>query len=537
MRRTILSHTVVAALFGVAVLHATPEAQAALPRTLTNQGRLYDPAGQPVAGALSVTFAVYESDSGGVPLWSEVQSVTFDAGYFAVELGSIVPFGTGVFDGSVRYLGIAVDGGAEMSPRAPIRSVPYALRAALADDVEGDIHPRSVVVGGQTIIDAQGKWVGSAVGLVGAQGAPGDSVVATSLEVGDANCPPGGAAFTVGGKTTYACNGATGNASVVGPQGPVGPQGSQGLQGAPGESVVTESLNVGHASCANGGAAFTVGTTTTYACNGAAGDAGAAGPRGLPGVQGGQGPAGDSVIAATLALGDPACPYGGASFTVAGKTEYACNGAPGTIGATGAPGSQGPQGPQGPQGSTGATGPTGAEGQVGATGPQGPQGTPGLTGGVGPIGPQGLQGTAGESVVAASIDVGDANCVHGGAAFTVRGNTTYACNAAPGAVGATGPQGATGAAGPTGPTGATGPQGLEGVAGPVGPAGVAGPMGPQGPTGATGSTGAVGPVGPLGPTGATGPAGPQGLTGGVGATGPAGAGVVGGSPQSILVSA
>jgi len=45
-------------------------------------------------------------------------------------------------------------------------------------------------------------------GAPGAPGAPGQSVTNTKLAAGDANCPTGGSAFTVGnGSPTYACNG------------------------------------------------------------------------------------------------------------------------------------------------------------------------------------------------------------------------------------------------------------------------------------------------------------------------------------------
>jgi Collagen triple helix repeat (20 copies) len=72
-----------------------------------------------------------------------------------------------------------------------------------------------------------------------------------------------------------------------------------------------------------------------------------------------------------------------------------------------------------------------------------------------------------------------------------------------GAIGATGPTGSQGPAGATGATGATGPQGAAGAAG------ATGATGPKGPAGAAGATGATGAQGPVGATGATGPAGPS----------------------------
>ena len=69
-----------------------------------------------------------------------------------------------------------------------------------------------------------------------------------------------------------------------------------------------------------------------------------------------------------------------------------------------------------------------------------------------------------------------------------------------------GSQGATGSTGVTGPTGPTGPTGTAGTNGATGSTGLTGPTGPTGPTGASGSNGTSGTNGA---TGATGPAGPS----------------------------
>ena len=50
--------------------------------------------------------------------------MTFDQGYYSVSLGSVVPFGAKVFDGSLRYFGITIGAEPELSPRAPVQSVP-----------------------------------------------------------------------------------------------------------------------------------------------------------------------------------------------------------------------------------------------------------------------------------------------------------------------------------------------------------------------------------------------------------------------------
>jgi len=55
--------------------------------------------------------------------------VNFTNGYFAVQLGSATSL-VGAFDGTTRWLGVAVGTDPEMTPRGAIASVPYALSAS-----------------------------------------------------------------------------------------------------------------------------------------------------------------------------------------------------------------------------------------------------------------------------------------------------------------------------------------------------------------------------------------------------------------------
>jgi len=109
-----------------------------------------------------------------------------------------------------------------------------------------------------------------ATGPEGILGIPGASVVGASVGPG-AFCAQGGAVFSVGGVDTYACHGSHGAKGATGDQGAKGDTGPQGIAGDPGESVVGASVQAGDSHCANGGSRFTVGGVTTYACNGAPG--------------------------------------------------------------------------------------------------------------------------------------------------------------------------------------------------------------------------------------------------------------------------
>jgi len=119
------------------LLVLVPGLALAVPPTLSHSGRLLDPAGQPVNGEGPAQFTLYDAaDSSGEVLWSETDDVVFADGYFSTVLGDDIPFADTVFDGSTRWLGITLDG-VELSPRTPIHAVPYAVRSADSDALDG----------------------------------------------------------------------------------------------------------------------------------------------------------------------------------------------------------------------------------------------------------------------------------------------------------------------------------------------------------------------------------------------------------------
>ncbi len=544
--------TIAACLAALALLLSWSALAEPVPQKLVHQGRLVGLNDQPVAGPVDMTFRVYDAETAATPLWTETTQVTLTNGYYSVPLGAATAFTQGLFNGAPRWLGITVGTDDEMVPRAPILSVPYALTAG---DAVGEIHPVSVSVGGQTVIDSTGKWVGPTTGLAG----PAGQSVQTSAEPPGPNCPTGGVMLVSASGTNYLCNGAAssggieavpepvgancaagglkltssagvsylcnGTPGAQGVQGPTGPQGPQGvpgaqgvqgpvgLPGANGFSVAVASEAPGP-NCTWGGLKVTSATGDSFVCNGAPGS------QGSQGIQGLQGPAGANGVSVTGAIEPPGlnCPAGGMKYTSATGTSYVCDGA---IGPQGAMGLTGPQGPAGAMGATGLQGP------MGLTGPQGPAGANGATG---PQGPAGANGVS----VTGSIEPAGLNCPAGGMKYTSATGTSYVCNGAigpQGPAGATGPQGPAGAGGAAGATGATGPQGPAGangvsVTGAVELAGANCAAGGvkytsasgttyvcNGQVGATGATGAVGPMGPQGPAGPAGPQGPAGANG------------------------
>lgn len=94
-------------------------------RTIQYQGVLLTPAGaaQP-SGTYSMVFRLYQDNTGG-PVFQQQTNVVVAEGFFSVNIGPIEP---GLFN-EQQWLGVTVGNDAEMSPRQPLRYVPYAMFA------------------------------------------------------------------------------------------------------------------------------------------------------------------------------------------------------------------------------------------------------------------------------------------------------------------------------------------------------------------------------------------------------------------------
>ncbi|MGC9316360.1 MAG: hypothetical protein ACP5G4_12155, partial [bacterium] len=103
---------------------------AQVPRTMNYQGKLTDDSGIAVTGPVSITFRIYDVETGGTALWSEAHaSVTVTNGLFDVILGESTPM---TMDFDEQYWMELVVGGETLSPREQLAAVPYAHRAVYA---------------------------------------------------------------------------------------------------------------------------------------------------------------------------------------------------------------------------------------------------------------------------------------------------------------------------------------------------------------------------------------------------------------------
>jgi hypothetical protein len=111
-----------------------------VPPLITFNGVARGSDGQAQAGVVGLTFALYEDQEGGSPLWLESQNVQLDSqGNYTVVLGSTSSSGIPLdlfASGKSRWLGVQLQGQDER-PRVLMLSVPYALKAADADTIGG----------------------------------------------------------------------------------------------------------------------------------------------------------------------------------------------------------------------------------------------------------------------------------------------------------------------------------------------------------------------------------------------------------------
>ena len=126
--------------------------------TVWFQGYLADQTtGDPIEGDYGVNVSIYDAALDGSLLWGpESHLVTVSAGWFVVELGSVIPLPT--LDSPPYHVELEV-GGETFEPRMKLASVPFALRAGAAETADdgdwvvsgGTLYPataETLVIGG-----------------------------------------------------------------------------------------------------------------------------------------------------------------------------------------------------------------------------------------------------------------------------------------------------------------------------------------------------------------------------------------------------
>jgi hypothetical protein len=107
-----------------------------MPTVVNHQGVLTDENGVALTGDHTISFRIYDVESGGTELWSETQQVTVDNGFFSVYLGAVSPLDPADYYGQDIFLGVTVEPDTEMTPRLRLGAVFYAY-ASEGDAAQG----------------------------------------------------------------------------------------------------------------------------------------------------------------------------------------------------------------------------------------------------------------------------------------------------------------------------------------------------------------------------------------------------------------
>lgn len=197
MQRIVLAFTFLAIL-------ASSTTALAVPRTVSFTARVVED-GTPVTGAVDLHVAVYDAATGGTLLWEETQpDVPAQQGLIYASLGSVDPTSNGldgaVFTGAPVFVELTIEGDT-LSPRIPVEAVPYAIRAGVAETLEG---------GAVTAVTAGAGLSGGGTGAVSL------AVNTATIQARVAGtCPSGQSIRTVNADGTVTCQ-AAGTGDVTG---------------------------------------------------------------------------------------------------------------------------------------------------------------------------------------------------------------------------------------------------------------------------------------------------------------------------------
>lgn len=123
----------------VGLLLTVLSVNAEVPHLINYQGTITDVAGTPIDAEKNIVFEIYSDSSGGFQLWTESRVCSVRSGLMSVVLGEVNPIDYTVFNGSVRWLQVTVEG-ETFIPRKKLVTVSYAFKAHQAESSENADH-------------------------------------------------------------------------------------------------------------------------------------------------------------------------------------------------------------------------------------------------------------------------------------------------------------------------------------------------------------------------------------------------------------
>ena len=162
-----------------------------IPTTLNYQGHLREPDGSLTTGTYTITARIYSTASGGSALYTTtLPGVTVRDGLFNIVLGDAPALPESVFVNAPLYIGISLNGQAELIPRQRLHAVPWAFQAstlvnnAAAQTVQGLTSNGNVTVKGTTALNGS-------VTVIGGASLDGDATLSGNLVVTGTLAHPG----------------------------------------------------------------------------------------------------------------------------------------------------------------------------------------------------------------------------------------------------------------------------------------------------------------------------------------------------------
>ncbi|MFA6979797.1 MAG: tail fiber domain-containing protein [Ignavibacteriaceae bacterium] len=131
---------------------------AQIPRLISYQGIISDTLGSPSPdGGATFTFRLYNSETGGTPLWMEVKSLYIKRGLFYTFLGEQTPFNDSMKFDKSYWLSVQVGNQQETVPRILLSSVAYSINSyhSLNSDTANAIMNNSIYT--SNIVDGEVK--------------------------------------------------------------------------------------------------------------------------------------------------------------------------------------------------------------------------------------------------------------------------------------------------------------------------------------------------------------------------------------------
>ncbi len=122
-----------------------------VPRTIPIQGRLTDNTGTPITGTHNITLTLYTAED--VMMCQNMQSVYANNGLFNTVIDTCT---SSDIDGKDLYLGIQVEGDAEMTPRQQIYPVPYAYSLVPGAEISGTLSTYAPIF---SVVNNQGNGI------------------------------------------------------------------------------------------------------------------------------------------------------------------------------------------------------------------------------------------------------------------------------------------------------------------------------------------------------------------------------------------